>query len=221
MRYTKEIADRGVLISEYPPGAHPDPKNFPVRNRLIAALGDGTVVTEGGSQSGALSTAHLAADFGKDVFVIPPHDITAPENQGNIELLREGAIPVYGTRDILAHNQKFVSELLAEAKRQLGKRKEIPDDFLNADSDDVPENLSELLTPEQRYAKEIAALDTDISPLKEPALTIYDIIKSSPGDFNIEILTGQLERDPDEILDILTELEMENYIFRAPDGSFF
>jgi DNA processing protein len=231
MAYAEEIAGSGVFISEYPPGTKPIPNNFLIRNRLIAALSDGVLITQAGLQSGALSTANLALDYGKDVFVIPPHNISAPEFQGNIELLRDGAIPVYGTRDILVHNRNFVSYLLAEASRQSAEDINVKDVnvkdvngkvvSINDEPADPKSGSAELLTDEQRFAPQISKLSTDTASINEPARTVYDLIKGCPGKFNTDVLTHQLDRDPDEIIDILAELEMNNFIFRAPNGSFY
>jgi DNA processing protein len=65
------IADRGLVISEYPPGTPPGRHRFLVRNRLIAALTDGTVVVEAGVRSGARNTAGTAGTIGKVVMAVP------------------------------------------------------------------------------------------------------------------------------------------------------
>jgi DNA processing protein len=65
------IREAGLLLSEYPPGTPPAPWRFPARNRLIAALGDATVVVEARAGSGALITADHALDLGRDVLAVP------------------------------------------------------------------------------------------------------------------------------------------------------
>jgi DNA processing protein len=66
-----EIASSGGLLSEYPPGTPPRPGQFPVRNRLVAALGQATVVVEARQASGALITARLARQAGRPVLAVP------------------------------------------------------------------------------------------------------------------------------------------------------
>jgi DNA processing protein len=210
MPFTAEIAANGVFISEYPPGTRPDPRYFPIRNRIIAALSDGVMVTEGGAQSGSLSTAHLAADFGRDVFVVPPRDITAPECQGNISLLREGATPVYGTRDILMHNRQFVTDLLAEAER----KEKLTVQKLEYEK--LSEEMAEVSLPERETPPNL-----DIGSLDEFARNVYDIIKSESGGISAEMLAQQCESDPADILDLLTDLEMGQFIARSPDGRYY
>ncbi|MCZ7661857.1 MAG: DNA-processing protein DprA [Thermoleophilia bacterium] len=86
----QRIAGNGALISELPPGWPPAPWTFPLRNRLLAALGDAVVVVEAGARSGALSTADWALELGKQVFVVPG-PINSPTFMGSTKLLHQGA----------------------------------------------------------------------------------------------------------------------------------
>nr|WP_236599322.1 DNA-processing protein DprA [Ramlibacter monticola] len=94
------IAARGMILSEYPIGTPPLAPNFPRRNRLIAALGQGTLVVEAALQSGSLITARLAAECGREVFAIPG-SIHSPHARGCHALLRQGAKLVESAQDVL------------------------------------------------------------------------------------------------------------------------
>jgi DNA processing protein len=94
------IAARGMILSEYPLGTPPLQQNFPRRNRLIAALGQGTLVVEAALQSGSLITARLASEQGKEVFAIPG-SIHSPHARGCHALLRQGAKLVESAQDVL------------------------------------------------------------------------------------------------------------------------
>jgi DNA processing protein len=94
------IAERGVLLSEYPIGTPPLAPNFPRRNRIIAALGQGTLVIEAALESGSLITARLAAEQGKEVFAVPG-SIHSPQSRGCHALLRQGAKLVESAQDVL------------------------------------------------------------------------------------------------------------------------
>ena len=67
----RRIATAGAILSEYPPGTPPAPFRFPERNRIVAALADATIVIEAAARSGALITARLALDLGRDVLAVP------------------------------------------------------------------------------------------------------------------------------------------------------
>jgi len=94
------VAEQGLLLSEYPPGTKPDPKHFPVRNRLISALSRGVVVVEAQEKSGAMITVGFALEQGKDVFAVPG-PVTSQNSRGPHMLLQEGARLVNGVEDIL------------------------------------------------------------------------------------------------------------------------
>ena len=96
----RRIAANGLLLSEYPLGTPPLMANFPKRNRLIAALAQGTLVVEAALKSGSLITARLTAEQGKDVFAIPG-SIHSPQARGCHALIRQGAQLVESVSDIL------------------------------------------------------------------------------------------------------------------------
>ena len=94
------IAQRGLLLSEYPLGTPPLSPNFPKRNRIIAALTRGTLVVEAALKSGSLITARLAVEQGKDVFAIPG-SIHSTQARGCHALIKQGAKLVESAQDIL------------------------------------------------------------------------------------------------------------------------
>jgi DNA processing protein len=94
------IAQRGVLLSEYPLGMGPLAQNFPQRNRIISAVAQGTLVVEAALQSGSLITARMAAEQGRDVFAIPG-SIHSPQARGCHALLKQGAKLVETAQDVL------------------------------------------------------------------------------------------------------------------------
>lgn len=96
----KLVESGGGLISEYPPGTPPAPFRFPARNRIIAALAEVTVVIEAAVDGGALITARLALEMGREVLVVPG-DIDRPVSMGTNLLIRDGAHPVLGAEDLV------------------------------------------------------------------------------------------------------------------------
>lgn len=98
--YYKTI-ENGAVISEYPPGSAPAGHHFPVRNRIISGLAEGTVVVEGSATSGSLITARHAAEQGKKVFAVPGK-VGDPGSEGPLNLLHDNALPVSTAEDVLA-----------------------------------------------------------------------------------------------------------------------
>ena len=105
------ITQHGWLLSEYPLGTPPLAHHFPRRNRLIAALGLGTLVVEAALQSGSLITAHLALELGREVMAIPG-SIHAPQSRGCHALIKEGAKLVETAQDVLEELQPLPTGLL-------------------------------------------------------------------------------------------------------------
>ncbi len=103
-RLYDEIREKGVLVSEYPLGAKPQPSNFPQRNRIISGLSVGLVVIEAALRSGSLITANKALEQGKDVFAVPatPTDDRA---KGVNHLIKNGAPLVENAADVIEHLQ--------------------------------------------------------------------------------------------------------------------
>lgn len=94
-------AGHGAVLSEMPYDAQPTPGTFPRRNRLVAALSLATLVVEAGQTSGALITARLAGELGKQVLAVPG-PIDRDEHVGSNQLIRDGAVLVTSLDDILA-----------------------------------------------------------------------------------------------------------------------
>jgi DNA processing protein len=95
-----EIVREGLIVSEYAPGVEPAPWRFPARNRIVAGLTLATVVIEARERSGALITADLALDEGREVLAVPG-EITSQLSRGTNHLLRLGAVPVTCAADVL------------------------------------------------------------------------------------------------------------------------
>ena len=97
----RKIRERGLVVSEYAPGVEPAPWRFPARNRIIAGLAAATVVVEARERSGALITADLALEEGREVFAVPG-EITSGLSAGTNRLLALGATPLTSAADVLA-----------------------------------------------------------------------------------------------------------------------
>lgn len=118
----KEIAKTGAVVTEYENDAAPEPWHFPQRNRIISGLSLGVLVVEAARNSGALITAELAAEQGRDVFALPGK-ISSATSSGTNELIKDGAKLVQTVDDIL--EELSISEIRpldGEVKSNTGEK---------------------------------------------------------------------------------------------------
>ena len=115
--FDRILQNKGLLLSEYPPGTPPSAKHFPARNRIISGLSRGVIVVEAKASSGSLITADMAVSEGRDVFVVPCNllDHTA---DGNKFLMRNGAFVLTGYEDIVKEYHLTLRDMFS-AKEKL------------------------------------------------------------------------------------------------------
>ena len=147
-RLADDIQRRGALVSQFVPGTPPLSWHFPERNRTLAGLALGVVVVEAAERSGALITAGLAAEMGREVFAVPGR-ITADTSRGTNRLLQDGAKLVLDWTDI-------VQELPEAWRRSLREREAGVAELPSLDADaarvlallqpDEPLHIEQLIT---------------------------------------------------------------------------
>jgi DNA processing protein len=112
----QRITETGCLVSENPPGTVINKNHFPLRNRIISGLSIGVLVIEAAERSGSAVTARLALEQNREILAVPG-SIFAPNSQGTLELIKQGAKCVTSSTDI-AH--EFGWDLAAAVKRKVG-----------------------------------------------------------------------------------------------------
>ena len=130
----ENITSFGAVISEYPPGYQVRRFNFPVRNRIISGLSRSTVVIEARKKSGAIITANLAAEQGRDVFVVPVQ-FENPLSEGINALIEDGAKVITCANDILKENFHVSSKNVNIDIKEMPKKASI----------NIPENFKFIL----------------------------------------------------------------------------
>jgi len=137
----RRIAETGLIVSEYAPAVEPAPWRFPARNRIVAGLAAATVVVEARERSGALITADLALEAGREVFAVPG-EITSALSAGTNALLKLGASPLTCAADVLSAFgiERDANELAADPLLEL-----------------LPATADEIVRRTGRAAAEIAA----------------------------------------------------------------
>jgi DNA processing protein len=170
----KRIAAHGLIVSEYAPGVEPAPWRFPARNRIIAGLATATIVVEARERSGALITADLALEEGREVFAVPG-EISSALSAGTNALLRIGATPLTAAADVLeafglAAAEPEPQEVSAEAERVLGA---LRDGY--AAADELARSLS--LSPSELAA---ALAELELAGLVDESAGVYRAAARSP-----------------------------------------
>ena len=133
----QQIAESGLLLSEFHLQSVPLPQNFLQRNRIIAGLSQGTVVIEAAQQSGALVTAKLSLDQGRDVFAVPG-SIYSATSRGTHQLIQQGAKLVQSVQDI----QEECSNFTFRTKKQNCFKEESTWEDLTSSEDNIYQQLS-------------------------------------------------------------------------------
>ena len=172
----KTISEKGLLISEYRPSVRPTAYNFPVRNRIIAGLSDGILITEAGEKSGALHTKEYSLECGRDVFVIPGN-ITSAKSAGTNRLLKSMQSALVTSYEDILEAYSITPTKHKKPSKQLGFNEQI---IMNALSD------GELSFDEIQIKTglEIKILNSCLTTLQ-----ISGLIKKLPG--NEYMLSGQ------------------------------
>jgi DNA processing protein len=113
-RLFRAIAERGLIVTEFPPGTPPKPEHFPVRNRIISGLTQGTIIVEATRRSGSLITARMAAEQGREVFAVPG-SIFSAGSEGTHRLIQYGAKLVHDVDDVFDELPEHLRPKKAEA----------------------------------------------------------------------------------------------------------
>lgn len=95
----EKVAEKGLVLAEYPPKRRPERFMFPVRNRIIAGLSDGVLIVSGGKKSGTLYTAEYAEEYGRDLFAVP-YGIGVQSGEGCNDLIKRGAMLCDSSNDV-------------------------------------------------------------------------------------------------------------------------
>lgn len=198
-----DVAAVGAVVSEFPPGYPTRPENFPRRNRIISGLSCGTCVVEAPKRSGALITAGLSLDQGRDLFAVPGN-ADSPNSQGTNALIQDCAKAVTCGMDILCEYEGLfpgkihepgelftpVPSVSAEPKTEkseIDKETAIPYIDLESRLADFPEDqraMLRCLLKGEAHVDEIIS-ETGFSPAKVLSamtlLTIRGAVRSHPG----------------------------------------
>lgn len=229
----EEVIEKGLLITEYPPGTPPKGRNFPVRNRLISALSDAVCVVEGSEQSGALITAEDALKQGRGLYAVPG-SIFARSSAGSNFLLKVGAKPCLSAYDLVedyrAKYPELKSALSLFGKKETAKKKEKKPDIKKKLKNYVfpgkgREEEEEKIPPSYEFIpvfdvaeREEAEATVSVSclpDLSEEERRIYQALDYQP--IPVDQLVSSTDSASD-VMRILTKLEIKGLVRKAPGG---
>lgn len=107
----EKIIEKGVVISEYPPGTRANPRNFPRRNLIISAWSHKILVIEAGMKSGSLITADYGLKHGREIFALPDN-IYRQESMGSNRLIYHGAKPYFQKEQLLIEDRYKIKKIV-------------------------------------------------------------------------------------------------------------
>lgn len=203
-----DIIEKGLVFSEYYPGAPTFAHNFPIRNRIISGLSSATVVTEAGEKSGALITARLAVMQGKDVYALP--GLTGSvQSAGTNMLLQKGVNLAYRPSDVLSK-----LELLYPDKIRIPSfayRTEQLNITVKAEKHELT------IGKEVSYPK--PRLNKDIGELEPCEKAIIDALTGVDGLYP-DAVVAKTGLDAGEVMSSLTVLELYGIIAEDQRGKY-
>lgn len=214
------IAANGAVVSEFPPGTHPGRGTFPVRNRIIAGLSRGTLVVEAGEKSGALITAALAGEMGRDLFAVPG-SIFSAMSAGPNRLIRDGAKPVSGVYDILEEYPQFMAHRISLTNTPQGGGAQ-PDEpqlslFRPPDSSPAPRTArgtDKSAAPPEK--KPEPARRPRPAALSETQAAVYNVLSASEEPVHVDTLALRANLELRVVLSVLTMLEIQGLVRSLP-----
>lgn len=222
----EQIVQNGLLLSEYFPGAQPHPSHFPVRNRILAGVSEGTLVTQAGEKSGSLITANLACENGRHVFCVPPGDVFDARYKGVVPMLRDGAVQVYDELDVLQelyqiypHRISYYNEPPAPVTED--SQLFTPPREPKKKRADVPENVKQ--SPKKQVTDEpVQPTERQAFVIPEEALPeqrcILEILQSGEKSVNAVCIAAKLPFE--EVSMLLMEMEMNGWIVNTERDRF-
>ncbi len=188
-RLAERLLERGGLLTEFPTSTPPSGQNFPFRNRVISGLSLGVLVVEAAERSGSLITARMATEQGRDVYAVPGN-VTSATSFGPNHLIKDGAVPILGWRDVVdALPIEWRELILAEETERLERRGPMQPALVT---------------------------NADVSPNER--LVLKQLVTDAPR--QVDALAARTRLDPGSLADALFSLEMKGLAAALPGGFY-
>ena len=220
----RDVEDYGCILSEFPPGTQPARWTFPKRNRIISGLSNGVLVVEAPEKSGALITARLAAEQGRDVFAVPGN-VDQTGCVGSNRLLKDGAIVAMDGWDVMSeyealypgrirkdthpsHMRVYPQEETEKPLEKVAQKAAIP-----SKKSPLKKNLEKKTIDNDAIAP-YSDVNNHKPKLSEEEQKVYDALAG--GERLVDDVIAQTGLTTGKILGLLTMMELKGIIRRLP-----
>lgn len=237
----ERIEKRGLVISEYRPGSRPTRTSFPIRNRIISGLSQGTLIVEADKQSGAMITARCALSQGRDLFSLPGM-VGEQNSEGTNSLLREGAIPITDAAELLGdysllyphkifieripvYHPEIVLSTPESAPKKRSRTKKEPV------KETTPAPKAETTEKKNTEKQSLPSADNSEKSLPKPkrerpaganelTIKLFDLFEEAEEPLSADQLSTRSGAPISSIMTTLTILEIRGYVSALPGGRF-
>ncbi|MEM6451358.1 MAG: DNA-processing protein DprA [Cyanobacteria bacterium P01_D01_bin.105] len=209
-RLQMEIAEKGLVISEYPDGTGPDKTHFPRRNRIIAGLSRALMVTEAPTKSGSLITSRLANEYCREVYALPC-DLDNAQGAGNLNLIVQGAQLIVGEQSLIDALSELppVDDVLPQT--QLSQRQ--PSQTQSGKS----QTQSGITQPEMTPTSLSTSWATDDSVVPELSPMMAQVLGAvSMGPTILDHIVQITQMETGQVLAALVQLELLGLVTQLP-----
>lgn len=224
----RDVERYGCILSEFAPGQPAAKWTFPMRNRIISGLSCGVLVVEAPEKSGALITARLALEQGRDVFAVPGN-IDMPTCAGSNELLRDGAIMVSSGWDVLSEYESLFPDKIHREDAP-SRQRAYPQELARQEGETTPPRVAQTprIPEETNHLKKnlekksidkepvqaYSDVNVDLSRLSGDEKTIVSCLQN--GQRLVDDVIAETGMTTGKLLAVLTMLELKGVIKRLP-----
>ena len=221
LNFKEKIAENGAVISEFPPLEPAGANTFRARNRILSGISMGVLVTQASPISGSLNTVSHAVSQGKDIFCVPPYNVFEEKYRGVVNLIRDGAVPVFDARDVISEYCENYSHKISYSKTVQNYTVKSEDSVIfNEKKPQKPKKSNKTETSVKTKTEVKQEEKPFVMPdnLDENSKRVVEVLK------NKTMLADEISRETEidimELFGILTELELDGIVKSLPGNRY-